>query len=222
MRVVIAEDSVLLREGIARILTDAGLAVVGLAADVSSVVAAARAASPDVVIVDIRMPPSFTDEGLRAVDLLRAEHGPGLGILVLSQHLEPRFALDLVTGAGGGLGYLLKERVADLEDFVDAIRRVGRGGSIVDPAIVRELLAWRARDVAGRITDRERETLALMAEGRSNSAIAARMGIGPKTVETHVNAIFSKLGLEPTGDDNRRVLAVLSFLGETKAEPAAD
>ena len=218
MRVVIAEDSLLLREGMARILTDAGLEVVGLAADLDSVLRLVSATVPDVVVVDIRMPPTFTDEGLQAVARIRAEHGPAIGLLVLSQHLDAGFALGLVADAGGGLGYLLKERIADLDDFAEAVRRVGRGGSIVDPRIVQELLKRRDRDVLVALTDREEETLGLMAEGRSNAAIGAAMGIGPKTVETHVNAIFSKLGLEPAADDNRRVLAVLAYLRRAPGE----
>lgn len=212
MRALIAEDSLLLREGMARILTDAGLEIVGLSDDLPSLLEAVRQTLPDVVVTDIRMPPTFTDEGLQAVERIRAEHGHAIGVLVLSQHLETAFALGLVAHGGGGLGYLLKERIADLEDFAEAVRRVGRGGSIVDPAIVRELLERRGRDIPGDLTDREHEALALMAEGRSNAAIGARMGIGSKTVETHINAIFSKLGLEPAADDNRRVLAVLAHL----------
>jgi DNA-binding NarL/FixJ family response regulator len=214
VRVVIGEDSVLLREGIARLLVEGGLDVVGQAGDLDSLLATVAETAPDVVIVDIRMPPTFSDEGIRAVRLIREAHGPRIGLLVLSQHLEPRFALQLVTGASGGLGYLLKERVADLEDFVDAVRRVGRGGSIVDPEVVRELMERRTRDVVGTLTDREREVLTLMAEGRTNAAICERLGVGTKTVEARVNAIFSKMGLEPAPDDNRRVLAVLAYLRE--------
>jgi len=215
MRVVIGEDSVLMRQGIARLLGDAGMEIVGTAGDLDGLLAVVDASVPDVVVVDIRMPPTFTDEGLRAVERIRAAHGQAIGILVLSQHIEPRFALGLVTRAEGGLGYLLKERVADIEDFVDAVRRVARGGSIVDPDVVRELLARRNRDVLGELTDREREVLALIAEGRTNAAICERLGIGAKTVEAHVNTIFSKLGLEPAADDNRRVLAVLAYLRQT-------
>ena len=215
MRVVIADDSVLLREGIARILGDAGLDVVGQSEDADDLMLKVRSYAPDVAIVDIRMPPTFTDEGLRAATRIREAHGQAIGVLVLSQHLDARFALGLVTAARGGLGYLLKERIADIEDFVDAVRRVGRGGSIVDPDLVRELLARRDRDVLGELTDREREILGLMAEGRTNTAICGRLGIGSKTVEARINTIFSKLGLEPAADDNRRVLAVLAYLRET-------
>ena len=223
MRVVIGEDSVLTRAGVARVLEAGGLEVVGEAGDLDGLLAVVAETVPDVVVTDIRMPPTFTDEGLRAVTRIREEHGHRIGVLVLSQHLEARFALGLVTGAQGGLGYLLKERVADIEDFVDAVRRVGRGGSIVDPDLVRELLARRDRDVIGELTDREREILGLMAEGRTNAAICQRLGIGAKTVEARVNTIFSKLALEPAADDNRRVLAVLAYLRETGglATPAA-
>ena len=215
MRVVIGEDSVLTRAGIARVLESGGLELVGEAGDLDGLLAVVDEAVPDVVVVDIRMPPTFTDEGLRAASRIREVHGPAVGVLVLSQHLDARFALGLVTSAQGGLGYLLKERVADIEDFVDAVRRVGRGGSIVDPDLVRELLARRDRDVLGELTDREREILGLMAEGRTNAAICGRLGIGSKTVEARINTIFSKLGLEPAADDNRRVLAVLAYLRET-------
>jgi DNA-binding NarL/FixJ family response regulator len=212
VRVVIADDSVLLREGVARILADAGIEVAGVVGDPDALLACVDELRPDVAVVDIRMPPDFRDEGLRAVAAIRERHGDAVGCLVLSQHLDTRFALDLVSRGQGGMGYLLKERVADLDDFVDAVRRVGRGGSIVDPAAVREVVARRSRDVLTDLTDREREVLELMAEGRSNAAIGARLGIGAKTVEARINTIFSKLGLEPAGDDNRRVLAVLAFL----------
>jgi DNA-binding NarL/FixJ family response regulator len=212
VRVVIADDSVLLREGIARLLAGADFEVVGTAGDLDGLLAGVDATCPDVAVVDIRMPPDFRDEGLQAVARIRARHGSSVGCLVLSQHLEPRFALELVTGAQGGIGYLLKERVADVDDFVDAVRRVGRGGSIVDPEVVRSVVARRNRDVLVDLTDREREVLTLMAGGRSNAAIGSRLGIGAKTVEARINTIFSKLGLEPAPDDNRRVLAVLAFL----------
>lgn len=216
MRVVIGEDSVLMREGIARLLTEAGIEVAGTAGDLETLVATVDATRPDAAVVDIRMPPTFTDEGLRAVERIRAVHGHAVGVLVLSQHVEPRFALGLVVGGEGGLGYLLKERIADVDDFVDAVRRVARGGSIVDPEVVRELVAKRGRDPLVDLTERERDVLALMAEGRTNAAIAERLAIGGKTVEMHVNTIFSKLGLEPAPDDNRRVLAVLAYLRRTR------
>ena len=224
MRVVIGEDSLLLREGIARLLAERDIEVVGQAGDLPDLLALVAATSPDAVVVDIRMPPTFTDEGLQAVAAIRAKHGPSIGILVLSQHLDARFALGLVSNAAGGLGYLMKERIADVDDFVDALRRVSRGGSIVDPDIVRDLMAYRRRDVIGTLTDREREVLSLMAEGRTNAAICDRLDIGIKTVEAHVNTIFSKLALEPAQDDNRRVLAVLAFLrraGEPEPDPGS-
>jgi DNA-binding NarL/FixJ family response regulator len=214
VRVLIGEDSVLLREGIARILVDAGLEVAGTAGDLPTVLARVDETRPDVAVLDIRMPPDFRDEGLQAVEAIRARHGRAVGCLVLSQHLDARFALELVTHAEGGLGYLLKERIADVDDFVDAVRRVGRGGTIVDPEAVREVIARRGRDVLTALTDREREVLGLMAEGRSNAAIGRKLGIGAKTVEARINTIFSKLGLEQAADDNRRVLAVLAFLGD--------
>jgi DNA-binding NarL/FixJ family response regulator len=163
MRVVIGEDSVLMREGIARLLVEAGLEVVGTAGDLPGVLASVANTQPDVVVVDIRMPPTFTDEGLRAAERIRADHGHAIGVLVLSQHVEPRFALGLVTRAEGGLGYLLKERIAEVDDFVDAVRRVGRGGSIVDPEVVRALVAPRDRDPLSDLTDRERDVLTVMA-----------------------------------------------------------
>jgi DNA-binding NarL/FixJ family response regulator len=219
MRVVIGEDSLLLREGIAHLLAEREIDVVGQAGDLPSLLELVATVRPDAVVVDIRMPPTFTDEGLRAVEAIRAEHGSAIGILVLSQHLDARFALGLVANADGGLGYLMKERIADVDDFVDALRRVARGGSIVDADIVRELMAYRQRDVIGTLTDRERAVLALMAEGRTNAAICERLSIGIKTVEAHVNTIFSKLGLEPAPDDNRRVLAVLAFLASSRTSP---
>jgi DNA-binding NarL/FixJ family response regulator len=221
MRVVIGEDSVLLREGMARLLVERAIEVVGQAGDLPALLASVEATRPDVVIVDIRMPPTYTDEGLRAVEAIRATHGASIGVLVLSQHLDARFALGLVANADGGLGYLMKERIADVDDFVDALRRVSRGGSIVDPDIVRELMAHRQRDVIGTLTDRERDVLSLMAEGRTNQAICQRLGIGLKTVEAHVNTIFSKLGLEQAPDDNRRVLAVLAHLRDAGMSDAS-
>ena len=201
-----------MREGIARLLAEHEIDVVGQAGDLATLLALVDAERPDGVVVDIRMPPTFTDEGLRAVEAIRSRHGAAIGILVLSQHLDARFALGLVERGDGGVGYLMKERIADVDDFVEALQRVARGGSIVDPEIVRDLMAFRRRDVIGTLTEREREVLALMAEGRTNAAICEQLSIGVKTVEARVNTIFSKLGLEPTQDDNRRVLAVLAFL----------
>ena len=213
-RVVIADDSLLVREGIVRVLEDAGFEVVGQAGDVDGLLALIASASPDVAIVDIRMPPNFTDEGLRALATIREQHGQEIGILVLSHHTEAAFALRLLAEGADGTGYLLKDRVADLEDFADAVRRVARGGTVVDPALVAQLVdAKRTRpDPLTELTDREREVLSLMAEGRSNQAIADRLFVTPKTVEAHTASIFSKLELVPAPDDHRRVLAVLAFL----------
>ena len=214
IRVVIADDSLLVREGIVRVLEDAGFEVVGQAGDVDGLLALIASASPDVAIVDIRMPPSFTDEGLRALATIREQHGPEIGILVLSHHTEAAFALRLLAEGADGTGYLLKDRVADLEDFADAVRRVARGGTVVDPAVVAQLVdAKRTKpDPLAELTEREREVLSLMAEGRSNQAIADRLFVTPKTVEAHTASIFSKLELVPAPDDHRRVLAVLAFL----------
>ena len=212
MRVVIGEDSVLLREGIARLLTEAGVEVAGSAGDLGAVEQLIETHRPDVVIVDIRMPPTHSDEGIQIAGWVQEKYGDAMGVLVLSQHVDAEFALRLVTDARGGLGYLLKERVADIEDFVDAVRRVGRGGSIVDPSVVRELVTRQSLGGLMELTQREREVLELMAEGRSNAAIGAQLSMSAKTVESHVGTIFSKLELEPTPDDNRRVLAVLAYL----------
>src|SRR5262245_16888683 len=213
LRIVIGDDSVLLREGIARLLTEAGFDVVGQAGDAATLVGAVKAHHPDVAIVDIRMPPTHTDEGLRAADAIRAEHGNGIGILVLSQYVETTYALRLVTEGAGGMGYLLKDRISDLDEFSDAIKRVARGGSVIDPEVVAQLVGRRrARVPLDDLTEREREVLALMAEGRSNQAICDRLFLAPKTVEAHIANIFSKLELLPAPDDHRRVLAVLAHL----------
>ena len=214
MRVVIADDSLLVREGIARLLEEAGFDVVGQAGDVDELLALIGRASPDVALIDIRMPPTFTDEGIRALATIRERHGDGIGVLVLSHHTEPAFALRLLEDGARGTGYLLKDRVADLEDLADAVRRVARGGTVVDPAVVAPLVGARrgAPDPLAELTDREREVLALMAEGRSNQAIADRIFVTGKTVEAHIASIFSKLELVPAPDDHRRVLAVLTFL----------
>jgi DNA-binding NarL/FixJ family response regulator len=212
LRVVVADDSVLLREGIVRVLDRAGHEVVGVAANGSELLEIVRATTPDVAIVDIRMPPTHTDEGLTAVREIRARHGAAIGVLVLSQYLEPAFAQELVTEVGGGSGYLLKERVADTGMFADAVRRVAAGQVVIDPDIVARLLRPAVRDALAELTERERAVIGLLAEGRSNQAIGERLHIATKTVETHVNAIFSKLALEPAEDDNRRVLAVLAYL----------
>jgi DNA-binding NarL/FixJ family response regulator len=213
IRIVLADDSVLLREGIARLLSEAGFEVVGQVGDSNALLAAIRDLRPDVAIIDIRMPPSHTDEGLRAAEAIRAEHGTAVGILVLSQYVETTFALRLVADGSGGMGYLLKDRVDDLEDFADAVRRIARGGSVIDPEVVAQLVGRRrARVPLDDLSEREREVLAMMAEGRSNQAICDRLFLAPKTVEAHITNIFSKLELLPAPDDHRRVLAVLAHL----------
>jgi DNA-binding NarL/FixJ family response regulator len=212
MHVVIADDSLLLRQGIAELLGKEGFTVVASVGNATELLHAVQLNEPDVAIVDIRMPPTHTDEGLRAAADLRARH-PGLGILLLSQWVHAGRALELFRTGGAGLGYMLKDRVTDMDDFVDAIRRVARGGSVVDPDVVAALLSAQSdQNPVRQLTDREQQVLALMAEGRTNSAIASGLHLGRKTVEGHVNAIFTKLGLEPTTDDNRRVLAVLAWL----------
>lgn len=212
MQVVIAEDSVLLREGLSRLLSEAGVDVVAAAGDAEAFLRAVDANEPDAVVVDIRMPPTFSDEGLRAALVVR-KRWPTTGVLVLSQYVEERYAGELLAvKASGGVGYLLKDRVAEVEEFVDALERVARGGSAIDPDVVAQLLTRKA-DPLTMLTPRERDVLALMAEGRSNAAIAATLVIGPGAVEKHVNSIFMKLGLTPTDTDHRRVLAVLAYLG---------
>jgi DNA-binding NarL/FixJ family response regulator len=212
VRVVVAEDSVLLREGIVRVLADAGFDVVGQAGDAEDLVRKVRAHRPDVAVVDIRMPPTNTDDGLRAAREIRDEL-PATGVLVLSQYAEEGYALDLVADSAEGVGYLLKDRVADVERFIDAVRRVGQGGSALDPDVVSLLLGRRRRnDPLAALTAREREVLELMAEGRSNRAICEQLVITERAVEKHVTSIFSKLDLPATGEDHRRVLAVLTFL----------
>ena len=214
IRVVIADDSLLVREGIARILQEAGFEVVGQAGDVDELLSLIGTSTPDAAIVDIRMPPTFTDEGLRALAEIRERHGPAIGILVLSHHTEAPFAMRLVAEGASGTGYLLKDRIGDLEDFAEAVRRVARGGTVVDPAVVAKLVEARhaAPDPLADLTEREREVLALMAEGRTNQAIADRLFVTSKTVEAHTASIFAKLGLLPAAEDHRRVLAVLTYL----------
>jgi DNA-binding NarL/FixJ family response regulator len=208
----VAEDSVLLREGIVRLLSESGLEVVGQAGDAEDLLRKAGAHRPDVVIADIRMPPDNTDDGLRAAIEIRERH-PGTGVLVLSAYVEEAYALELVGDDASGIGYLLKDRVADVEGFVDAVRRVAAGGSALDPEVVSSLLGRTRRvDPVDELTGREREVLELMAEGRSNRAIAEDLVITERAVEKHVTSIFGKLGLEPTAEDHRRVLAVLTFL----------
>lgn len=213
LRLVLADDSLLLREGLARLLVEAGFEIVGQAGTGSELARLVREQRPDVAIVDIRMPPTHTDEGLRAAEALRDEYGAALGILVLSQYVETTFALRLVADGAGGVGYLLKDRVQDLDDFADAIRRIARGGSVIDPEVVAQLVRRRrTRLPIDDLTEREREVLTLMAEGRSNQAIGDRLFLAPKTIETHIANIYSKLELLPAPDDHRRVLAVLAHL----------
>jgi DNA-binding NarL/FixJ family response regulator len=209
-RVVLVEDSVLLREGLVRLFDEAGYETVGAFGDAEDIVARVRRAGADVAILDVRLPPSFRDEGIRAALRLRAD-APDVGILVLSQYVEGVYARELLAEGEGGIGYLLKDRVTSLEDFTDAVRRVREGGTVLDPLVVRQLLAARP-DPLEALTPRERDVLELMAEGRSNTSIAGRLYIGVGAVEKNVTAIFQKLGLEETGTDHRRVLAVLAFL----------
>jgi DNA-binding NarL/FixJ family response regulator len=212
MRVVVADDSVLLREGIVRLLEDAGCEVVAQAGDAEDLVRKVSAHKPDVAIVDIRMPPTHTDDGLRAALEIR-RRVPGTGVLVLSQYVEEGYALEFVGDNAEGSGYLLKDRVADVERFVDSVRRVAEGGSALDPEVVAHLLGRRRRDdPLAELTDREREVLGLMAEGRSNNAIAEQLVVTERAVEKHVTSIFTKLRLTPAPEDHRRVLAVLTFL----------
>jgi len=212
MRVVVADDSVLLREGVVRLLTENGFDVVGQAGDAEDLIRKVRAHKPDVAVVDIRMPPTNTDDGLRAALEIRAEL-PDTGVLVLSQYVEEGYALDLVGDSAGGVGYLLKDRVADVDRFVDSVRRVADGGSALDPEVVSQLVGRARRDdPLEELTPREREVLELMAEGRSNNAIAEHMVVTERAVEKHVTSIFGKLGLAPAPEDHRRVLAVLAFL----------
>jgi DNA-binding NarL/FixJ family response regulator len=217
MRIVIADDAVLLREGVARVLDENGHEVVAQVGDADALHAAVAALHPDLVIVDVRMPPTFTDEGTQAAITLRAE-SPELRILVLSQIVEARHALRLFRETPEGFGYLLKDRVVELDDFLDAVNRVGRGGTAIDPEVVAQLLGRRPDDdPLAELTPRELEVLGLIAEGRSNKAICAKLFLSPKTIETHVNSIFLKLGLLPAPDDHRRVLAVLAYLRGTSA-----
>ena len=211
MRVVIADDSVLLREGLARLLEDAGFEVVGQAGDGEDLVRKVGAHKPDAAVVDLRMPPTHTDEGLRAAKRIR-ERQPGTGVLVLSQYAEEEYATELLGDGAEGVGYLLKDRVADIDGFADAVRRVAEGGSALDPEIVQLMLGRRRDEPLEELTAREREVLALMAEGRSNQAIAEDLVITERAVEKHVTSTFGKLGLPSTGETHRRVLAVLAYL----------
>ena len=212
MRVVLAEDSVLLREGVARLLREAGFEVVGQASNADELLLKVRSYSPDVAIVDIRMPPTHTDEGLRAAQEIR-ERYPSTGVLVLSQYAEPAYAMELLADSAEGVGYLLKDRVSDVNEFCAAVKRVAEGGSALDPTVVSQLVGRRRRDdPVSDLTPRETEVLELMAEGRSNQAIGERLFITPRAVEKHVTSIFGKLGLPATAEDHRRVLAVLAYL----------
>jgi len=212
MRVVLADDSVLLREGIARLLEDSGMDVVAQSGTAEDLLRHVAMHKPDVAIVDIRMPPTQTDEGLRAAQQIR-ERFPAVGVLVLSQYVEPGYALELLAESAEGVGYLLKDRVSDVEEFAAAIRRVAEGGSALDPSVVQTLVGRRRKaDPLDELTPREREVLELMAEGRSNQAIAERMFITLRAVEKHVTSIFTKLRLSATSEDHRRVLAVLTYL----------
>jgi DNA-binding NarL/FixJ family response regulator len=211
-RLVIAEDAAIMREGLTQTLTRRGLDVVAAVADPGSLLRAVAAHSPDVAIIDVRMPPTFTDEGLRAAHTVRRDH-PSVGVLVFSQYIETRSAAELFAGASGGVGYLLKDRVAYVGDFIDAIGQVAEGGTVLDPEVVRHLLsAGRRPDALAALSPREREVLSLVAQGRSNAAIASAFTISPRVVEKHVASIFAKLGLAASDNDNRRVLAAIKYL----------
>src|ERR1700734_4047346 len=217
MRIVIAEDSAVIRAGLTEVLADRGHQVVAAVGDGEALLTAVAEHHPDVTVVDVRMPPDYTDEGLRAAITIRRDH-PETGVLVFSQYVETRYAADLLRSApshrnSGGVGYLLKDRVADVGEFIEALSRVAAGGTALDPEVVSQLLAASGRgDVLGGLTHREREVLALMAEGRSNGAIAHLLVVSERAVEKHVSNIFSKLGLAPSDADHRRVLAVLRYL----------
>ena len=218
LRIVFAEDNYLVREGTVALLAEAGeVEVVGTAADFDELLAAVDTLQPDAVLTDIRMPPSGTDEGIRAAKQIRAEH-PGIGVVVLSQFVEEEYAYDLLKEGAGGLGYLLKERVADVEEVVRALEEVSRGGSVLDPKVVEALVAAKdrmAHSPLGQLTDREREVLSMMAQGMNNAAIAKTLFLTDRAVEKHINSMFHKLGLTEEPDVHRRVMAVLAFLRET-------
>jgi DNA-binding NarL/FixJ family response regulator len=212
MRVVLADDSMLLREGIARLLEEAGMEVVAQSGDAEDLLRKVGAHKPDVAIVDVRMPPTHTDEGLRAAAEIR-DRFPKTGVLVLSQYIEESYAMELLGSHTEGVGYMLKDRVSDLDRFVEGVKRVGEGGSVLDPEVVSRLLGRRREaDPLAEISPRERDVLGLMAEGRSNHAIATELVVTERAVEKHVTSIFTKLNLPPTADDHRRVLAVLTYL----------
>ena len=212
MRVVLADDSMLLREGIARLLEEAGMEVVAQSGDAEDLLRKVGAHKPDVAIVDVRMPPTHTDEGLRAAAEIR-ERFPKTGVLVLSQYIDESYAMELLGTHTEGVGYMLKDRVSDLDRFIEGVKRVGEGGSVLDPEVVSRLLGRRREaDPLAEISPRERDVLGLMAEGRSNHAIATELVVTERAVEKHVTSIFTKLNLPPTADDHRRVLAVLTYL----------
>ena len=211
-RILLVEDSVLLREGLVRLFDEAGYETVAALGDATNVVEVAREHQPDVAVLDVRLPPGFRDEGVRAALALRAAL-PDIAILVLSQYVEGTYARELLAGGEGSMGYLLKDRVASLEEFTDAVERVRAGGTVLDPLVVRQLIAGRPVDA---LTPRERDVMEQMAEGRTNASIAERLFIGVGAVEKHVSSIFAKLGLEDSGNDHRRVLAVLAFLQSTR------
>jgi DNA-binding NarL/FixJ family response regulator len=216
MRVVIAEDSVLLREGLARLLEIGGIEVIDTVGDAEALLRSVERDCPDLVVADVRMPPDQSDEGVRAALVLRRRY-PDLAVLMLSQYVEERYAVELLTGQMRGIGYLLKDRVADVAEFLDSLRRVAAGGTALDPEVVSQLLVRRNGSELDRLTPREREVLSHMAEGRSNAGIAAVLVLSEGAVSKHINSIFTKLGLPPTDSGNRRVLAILKFLqGNTK------
>lgn len=211
MRVVIAEDSVLLREGVQRLLADEGIETVAAVENGDGLLDAVTEHKPDLCVVDVRMPPTFTDEGLRAAIECRRRY-PGLPVLVLSQYVEERYAVELLAGGASGVGYLLKERVADVKEFVDAVRRVADGGTSIDHEVITQLMVRSKKSPVDKLTPREREVLGLMAQGLSNTAIAASLVVSDGAVEKHVGNIFAKLGLEPSNSEHRRVRAVLAYL----------
>ncbi|HEY3472864.1 MULTISPECIES: response regulator transcription factor [Amycolatopsis] len=212
MRVVIAEDAVLLRAGVTRLLADEGIETAAAVDNGDDLLGAVKEHRPDLAIVDVRMPPTFTDEGLRAALAARKEI-PGLPVLVLSQYVEESYAVELLSGGAGGVGYLLKERVADVADFLDAVRRVANGGTAIDPDVIAQLMARGRRNPLDALTARESEVLGLMAQGLSNTAIANSLVVSHGAVEKHIGNIFSKLGLEASAEEHRRVRAVLTYLG---------
>jgi DNA-binding NarL/FixJ family response regulator len=212
LRIVIAEDAAIMRDGLTQILTHRGHHVLAAVADAQALRTAVDTHRPDVAIIDVRMPPTHTDEGLQAALSIHRDH-PHVGVLVFSQYVETRYATELFAGAPAGVGYLLKDRVADVSDFVEAISRVARGGTVLDPEVVRQLIgASRRADALSALTPREHEVLSLMAEGRSNAAIAGAIVVSPGVVEKHIASIFAKLGLAPSGSDNRRVIAAIRYL----------